>query len=676
MAGFSGSTFGAAKGFIEEKVGHGPQSLGYVRAGDTMPTTRKDGTALQEGDYCLPHPSSSFPLVVDGVTFQNKKTQAFYIAGGGWTTTTDALQFTNETPVKDKANESVSGTADYQSDINKEVKLKFADKENTSNKFSSFDDLPEGDLTKYPNGYAVKQFVGNKVDKTRKVANVSLENDITVQQLIDAFKDVARTYKNVTINCDDNTLRNIVVNCFKPGEVFSSMPSDMSVEQYKFLTAKAIYDFVVSFTQGTIKIKGDKDTLAEILVIVDMEINDMWFCKENGNYYIYTELQGWRERPGTVDLTNYVKKSDIVNDCLTNDSQKPLSAAMGKKLKDEVDEKQDKIDITQKGDELATLNPTMSFVNRKLNFFLGMTLMNIEASPSSPVVNWGSERKNILKLATPPQNYSYPSQTRVQISRPSGYWTCEENRHEFYDSDGDHYVNPTIGVDRSFNCRTVDEIGTSEHPIYDSNGNVIHLALWQTNTQGQLIVEKDGTPFVSKSIVEVFQIPPVGTENPKVYVLEYGANDGYHYIDKYYTNPDGTGEVTGLFWNLIEVPITFDTEYMYKCFLMNYQKRIVGSNFIVDSQGRLCEYKIVESEASKMVEAKPANTVFSDFEGFDGTITITPIDHSASLDETTATIEPHTAPDPEDPESTIIDYYNMFIHGANAYTNIVMQKAY
>ena len=675
MAGFSGPTWGKVKKYIDKLIGHGPQSLGYVRAGGTMPTTRKDGTALQEGDYCLPHPSSSFPLVVEEVTFQNKKTQAFYIAGGGWTTTTDALQFTNETPVRDKANESVSGTADNQSDINKEVKLKFADKEDTSNKFNSFDDLPEGNLTKYPSGHAVRELNKNNIPKTRKVAGLSLENDIAVQQLIDAFKDVARTYKNVTIDCDDNTLRDIVVSCFKAEEVLSSIGT-LTTEQYKLATAKAIYDFVIANVQGAIKIKGKKATLADIEAIVDAQANDEWFCEANSHFYLYTDAGVWMDMGGGVDLTAYIEKSEIVNNLTTNDSQKPLSAAQGKVLKDLVDTKQDKIDITNKGDELATLNPSMSFVNRKLNFFLGMTLMNIEASPSSPVVNWGSERKNILKLATPPQDYSYPSQTRVQISRPSGYWTCEENRHEFYDSDGDHYVNPTIGVDRSFNCRTIDEIGTSEHPIYDSNGNVIHLALWQTNTQGQLVVEKDGTPFVSKSTVEVHQIPPVGTENPKVYVLEYGANDGYHYVDKYYTNPDGTGEVTGHFWNLIEVPITFNTEYMYKCYLMNYQKRIVGQNFVVDSQGRLCEYTIIESEVSKMIQAKPVNTVFSDFEGFDGTITITPINHSASLDETTATIEAHTAPDPENPEQTIIDYYNMFIHGANTYTNIVIQKAY
>lgn len=671
MAAFNGATFGAAKGFVEEKVGKGPQSLGYVRAGGTMPTTRKDGTALQEGDYCLPHPSSSFPLVVGGVTFANKKTVATYISGGGWSVSTDSLQFTNETPVKDKANESLSGTSDYQSDINKEVKLKFADKEDTSNKFSSFDDLPEGDFTKYPNGHAVRELNKKNIPATRKVANISLENDITIQQIVDAFKELTRTYKNVTIDCDDNILRNILVSCFKAGEVFSSMPVDMSIEQYKLLTAKGIYDFVISRVQGAIRIKGSKDTLAEITGLTDMEDGDEWYCVETGHFYLYTTESDWVDVGGGTDVSAFITKADIVNNLTTNDSQKPLSAAQGKVLKDLVDNKQDKIDITEKGNDLATLNPTMNFQNKKLNFYLGMTLMNIEGSPASPIVNWTSERKEILRLPVPPTDYSYPSKTRVQISRPSGYWTCEENRHEFYDNDGDHYVNPTIGIGTHWQCRSVEEVGTAERPVYDSHGNIIHIAEWATDTQGHPIVEKDGKPFVNTKVIEIVE---GASDNLKIYTLKYTS--GYSYINEYYTSPDGTGQQIGNFVELIEVPIVFNTEYMYKCHVMNYQKRITGQNFIVDEQGRLCEYKITESESSKMINAKLANTVFSDFEGLDGSIVITPIDHNSLLDETTATIEAHTAPDPEDPTKTIIDYYSMFIHGSNAYTDLTMQKAY
>ena len=675
MAEFSGATWGKVKKYIEKKFGKGAQSLGYVTNGGTLPTTRKDGSALQEGDYVLPAPSSSFPFTIGTTTFENKKTTAYWRGAAGFVTSTDALQFTNETPVKDKANESVSGTAEYQSDVNKEFKAKFSDKEDTTNKFNSFDDLPEGDLTKYPSGYAVRELNKKNIPSERKVANYTLENDITVQQIIDAIKDVVRTYTNVIIDCDDNTLRNIVVSCFKAGEILSSIGT-LATEEYKLATAKAIYDFVRSNVQGAIKIKGKKATYAEIEAITDAQANDEWFCEANSHFYLYTSDGVWMDMGGGVDLTAYIQKSEIVNNLTTNDSQKPLSAAQGRVLKDLVDTKQDKIEIVEKSNEVATLNPTINFVNRKLNFFMGMTLANIEASPSSPVVNWTSERKEILKLPVPPQNYSYPSKIDISVSRPSGQWRCEENRHEFYDLDGDHYVNPTIGVNVDMRCTTVVEVGSVDTPVYDKNGNIIHIAIWQKNVQNHLIVKQDGTPFVNTQTVDISQNPTTEQPNPKVYVLKYTAGQGYTYINKYYTNNDGTGEVTGDFYELIEVPITFNTEYMYKCFLMNYQKRMVGENFVVDNQGRLCSYKIVESEASKMAKAKPANTVFSDFEGFDGSITITPIEHNATIDRTIATVEAHTAPDPEDPTQTIIDYYSMYIHGSNTYVDMTMNKSY
>ena len=675
---FSPETYGALKGYIDKKIGRGAQSLGYVTNGGTLPTTRKDGSALQDGDYVLPHPSSSFPFTIGTVTFANKKTTAFYNTLG-WTTSTDALQFTNETPVSDKANESISGSADYQSDVNKEFKAKFADKEDTSNKFNSFDDLPVGDLTQYPSGHAVRELNKKNIPATRKVANYTLENDITVQQIIDAFKDVARTYKNVTFDCDDNILRDIVVSCFKAGEVLSSI-NTLTTEEYKLATAKAIYDFVRSNVQGAIKIKGKKATYAEIEAISDAQANDEWFCEANSHFYLFTSDSVWMDMGGGVDLTSYIQKSEIVNNLTTNDSQKPLSAAQGKALKDLVDEKQDKIEIVEKGSELVALNPTINFVNRKINSYLGSLVVNIEGSPSSPVVNWTSDRKTILKLPTLARDYSYPSQTRVQISRPSGYWTCEENRHAFYDYDGEYYVNPTIGIGTSWQVKTVSAIGVGsdgiETPVYDKNGNVIHIAEWVKNSQNQVVVEKDGTPYVDKEVVEIREGADPSTPNRKIYTLKYEAGSGYSYINEYYQYNDGTGKVEGTFVELVELPIVFNTNYMYLCHVMNYQKRMLGQNFVVDGQGRLCEYKITESETSKMIGAKLANTVFSDFEGLDGTIVITPIDHSATLDETTATIEPHTAPDPDDPTKTIIDYYEMIIHGANTYTNIVLQKTY
>lgn len=653
---------------------NGPIPVKYMKHTDTaFPTTRASGVPIIIGDYVGVDESAQLEFTIEGITFNNYADIVEW-TGTHWQKKVVGSATTGGTSVDNSSNESISGTARYQSNINVENKEAILDREEKSNKIHSLDDLPSGDLDKYLSGHGTKVALDKKVDTTRKLGNLTLDQDRTVNEIIALFKDVVRIYTNLTFDCDDNTLRNIVVStCFKSGEVLSAMPTLISTETYKFLTAKAIYDFVMEQVQGTVRIKGEKDTKAEIDAMTDMNLNDMWSCKEDGHFWLYTE-SGWVDRGGSINFALFVLKADIVDNLITNDALKVLSAAQGKKLKDLLDTKQDKFDLDGKGDDLLTLNPALTFVNRKLNFFMDMTLMNIEASPQLPVVNCTSDRKELIKLPTPPQNFAYPSKTRVQISRPSGYWTCEENRHEFYDNDGDHYVNPTIGYDVAFKCKTVLEISETLKKTYDRDGNEIHIATWKKNNRGQLINNIDGSPFVDTETVVVSQHPTQESPNPKVYALKYQVGRGYFYLDKYYD--EYGNEVTGDFYELVEVPITFNTEYMYKCFLMNYQRRMVGMNFVVDNQGRLCTYKIIESEASKMVSASPENTVFSDFEGFDGTITITPINHSASLDETTGTIEAHTAPDPEDPSQTIIDYYSIYIHGANAYSDLTLQKAY
>lgn len=652
---------------------NGPIPVKYMKHTDSaFPTVRASGMPIIIGDWVGVDSSAQLEFTIDGITF-NSYADIVEWTGIHWQKRVIGSATTGSTAVNSSVNESLSETAVYQSEINAENKQAILVREETANKIHSLADLPSGNLDKYLSAHGSKIEFDKKVSIERKFAGLELNQDRTVQELIDKIKDVVRTYTNVTFDCNDNTIQNIVLSCFASGVILSAIPMVVTSEEYKLATLKAVYDYVNAVVLGDIKRKGSKATFAEIEALTDMQINDMWECQENHHSYLYTE-SGWVDKGTGFDMSGVVLKQDVVDNFSTNDSQKPASAARVKILKELVDTKQDKFDLDNKGEELATLNPTLTFINRKLNFFMDMTLMNIEASPQLPIVNWSSERKEIIKLPTPPQNYSYPSKTRIQISRPSGYWTCEENRHEFYDNNGDHYVNPTIGYDRAFSCRTVSEVGTENSKTYDKDGNEIHIAQWLSNNQGQLVVNEDGSPAVAMETVVVSQNPTQEMPNPKVYALKYMNGQGYHFIGSYFD--ENGNETTGNFYELIEIPIQFNTEYMYKCYLMNYQKRICGQNFVVDSQGRLCEYKIVESEASKIVQAKPDQTIFSDFQGFNGTITITPISHNASLDETTGTIEAHTAPDPEDPSQTIIDYYSIFIHGANAYSDLTLQKAY
>lgn len=664
---FSGETLGKAKKYVDKEIQTKIDivSAGFVHKGGSFPTTRIDGSPLQKGDYVVPTSDTEFPFYINGKAFMNSTYRGIFQGGTDWETKGQGLQNTAETAVANPVTESHSGTKTLQSEINIENKAELDKREEKSNKMQNFDDLAEGDITSYPSASAVKKLNDKNIPKKRKVANITLENDITIQQIVDAFKNLARTYKNVTIDCDDNTLRNIVFSsCFKSGQLLSSMPSTLTTERYVVLTAKAIYDFVTSQVQGTIKIKGKKTTKAEIDAITDMQVGDEWFCQADSHFWLYTEIDGWIDAGGTIDLSNYLQKTDIVDDCNTNDSQKALSAAQGKKLKELVDNKQDKIEIIDYSSNLATLNPTHLFSNRKMTTMLGNVNFNIEAELPVALTNITSALKEVAKIPALTPAYSYPSSMRIDITRPSGYWTCEENRHEFYDNDGEYYVSHDVASGRIFNCKTCTPVVGA----HDDSGNEIFIVEHLKNAQNYYMMHDDGSPVV---LTENVQYIIDSGENPDLYVLLYTPGQGYTFVDHYID--DGGHRVDGAFYKLQKVTLSIDKTYMYKCYLMNKMLELVGHNFIVDEQGRICTYEIVPNEQTSALKINES-TLTSYFNGLGGTITITPINHNASFDQMNVRIVPHAAIDPETDEE-IIDYYSLMAHGSNCLSNYIIQKS-
>lgn len=662
----------------------GAQSCGYVSNGDSLPTTRPNGTPLQAGDYVLPASNSSFPFTIGTVTFSNRRSRAEY-TGSIWTAVDGTAQTTSETPLANKQ-ESPSGSSTTQSELNIEFKNKFDEKQDVSDLLKNFDDFVDGDVTSYPNADAVKKLADKKIEATRKVANITLENDITVRQIIDAFKDIARTYKNVTFDCDDNTLRNIIVaSCFKSGEVLSTMPATFPTETYKIITAKAIYDFVRANVQGAIKIKGKKATLAEIQAITDAQANEEWYCEENSRFYLYTSDGVWMDMGGGVDISTYIQKSEIVNNLTTNDSQKPLSAAMGKKLKDELDEKQDKIDLVKKSSEINTLNPHLTFTNSKINFLLDMSIANIDATLTTPITDKQADRRELMKLPTPPIDYAYPSRLRIETTKPSGYYTCEGNRHEFFDTDGTYYVDPaTFAVGKTFTVQNIAIYDWGNDYYRDAQQkNKIYVAQQVVNAHNQPIVNIDGSPLVTKEIntqVNItdaqgnYEILHEGSRQDRIFILKYSAGQGYTYYDTIYDSQGNA--ITGNFYECIEVTPIIDVNYIYQSYIYNKMIEVVGSTFLVDTQGRICKVEIEDSEQCKQLKAKCNHIAyFRHINGWGGTVTITPISNQAASDQIVATIEPHESVDP-DTGNIEIDYYSVYIHGSNVLAGFNIQRAF
>ena len=130
--------FGASKQYINEYIGQAPYIfLGYVT--DSFPTVRQDGSELLLGDFVRGHPNSVYPLIINGVKFNNSKDKAVYEGNGKWEIEQYIYQNTKETILTNKLTESESGSKNNQKEVNEEkrdsitdIKGNFLDSRNLS----------------------------------------------------------------------------------------------------------------------------------------------------------------------------------------------------------------------------------------------------------------------------------------------------------------------------------------------------------------------------------------------------------------------------------------------------------------------------------------------------------------------------------------------------------------
>lgn len=95
--------------------------VGILTNGDHFPTKRPDGSELQNEDFVKIKSTTTFPCVIDGVTFNSSKDIGLYYKGT-WSVDPGIIQDTDETPLSKPEEESLSGTANNQYQLNKEIK--------------------------------------------------------------------------------------------------------------------------------------------------------------------------------------------------------------------------------------------------------------------------------------------------------------------------------------------------------------------------------------------------------------------------------------------------------------------------------------------------------------------------------------------------------------------------
>lgn len=160
--------------------------------------------------------------------------------------------------------------------------------------------------------------------------------------------------KTITVTISGSSYTNMAVitaHRYVPNVVNNLTSSDtenaLSAAQGKALNDK------ISTLGSVYRVKGSKTNISEVLALTDAKVGDVWnvinaFTLNDKPYPASTNIVcvtatsssdhdegNWDPIGGTVNLSAYIPKSDIVNAVTSQDTNKPLSAAQGYKLQTE-----------------------------------------------------------------------------------------------------------------------------------------------------------------------------------------------------------------------------------------------------------------------------------------------------------------------------------------------------
>lgn len=155
-------------------------------------------------------------------------------------------------------------------------------------------------------------------------------------------------YTNMAVTTADRYVPNVVNNLTS-----SDTANALSAAQGKALNDK------ISALGSVYRVKGSKTNISEVLALTDAKVGDVWNVTNaftfggkpypaNTNVVCITttstsdhDENNWDPLGGTVNLSTYVPKSDIVDNLSTSDSKKPLSAKQGLALATMITELED-----------------------------------------------------------------------------------------------------------------------------------------------------------------------------------------------------------------------------------------------------------------------------------------------------------------------------------------------
>lgn len=221
--------------------------------------------------------------------------------------------------------------------------------------------------------------------------------------------------KNISVTISGSNYTNMAVaqgNRFVPA-INNTLTSTSTSEALSAAQGKALNDRI-SGLGNVYRVKGTKTNLSDVLALTDAKVGDVWnvtnaFTLGGKPYPANTNVVciaatsssdhdegNWDPLGGTVDLSTYVPKSDIVDNLSTSDSKKPLSAKQGLALATMITELEDDKETYQL---LKTLESGTLSTQSEIDAILG-PYSSFNAALNAGKVIHGVYKDNINRMNT------------------------------------------------------------------------------------------------------------------------------------------------------------------------------------------------------------------------------------------------------------------------------------
>lgn len=221
--------------------------------------------------------------------------------------------------------------------------------------------------------------------------------------------------KNISVTISGSNYTNMTVaqgSRFVPA-INNTLTSTSTSEALSAAQGKALNDRI-SGLGNVYRVKGTKTDLSNVLALTDAKVGDVWNVTNaftlggkpypaNTNVVCITATSSsghgegnWDPLGGTVNLSTYVPKSDIVDNLSTSDSKKPLSAKQGLALATMITELEDDKETYQL---LKTLESGALSTQSEIDAILG-PYSSFNAALNAGKVIHGVYKDNVNRMNT------------------------------------------------------------------------------------------------------------------------------------------------------------------------------------------------------------------------------------------------------------------------------------